>query len=373
MKYCFILAMAVVMTSATFGQIGVKSNVKKTIPLTIPSQLIQGKDLAIRIDRFVDNSVVDNNIFQVFYTVSNLGTDDIDLNQQPVRLCGTFYEQAVNIFRTDGQTVWLSATGISVLKSGASVSGSFTISIQSLRTNLLHRYVLMVDCLEKLQEAREDNNKAEVAVTPHAVRPGDYFLASAKLIIQTGNDNKEANTSHAYFFLGVANYNESVYFSKGSIMNKTHFLDEIRANSTTEIALNPYLNAAGMTSDYNALCVYKYRGMALSIIYDNKDWATDAWKINGVTAVLTFKDRNGNPFPNGNNGIFTISFPNLGITMGYRQGDDITTNKDQLRVLTLGTDQFLNPLAPELKKYTGSPFLYLNNSPIKNLPARLCN
>lgn len=373
MKSGILVTATILLSIVTAAQIGIKPPVQKTMPLNSPLQLVQGKDLIIRIDRFVDNSILDKNIYQVYYTVTNMGTEDIDLTQVPVKFNGTFYEVAVNIFRPDGQLTALSSTGTTVLKSGSSISGSFSIASQLLRTNIQHRYVLKIDCTEKLPEANENNNTAEILVIPRAVRNGDYFLSAAKLIIQTGNDNKEANNSHAYFFLGVANANESVYFYKGSIMNKTPYLEEIRANSTTEIVLDRYVNQQGILSDYNALCVYKYRGMALAIIYDNKSWATDAWKINGVTAVLTFKDRGGNPYPNGNNGVFTFNFPNTGVTLGYRPGDDITTNKDQLRVLTLGSDGNFNPLGPEVKKYTGSPFLRLDKAPIGNAPMRLCN
>ena len=373
MKYVFLLVLANMITAIVFGQIGVKPTIKTTPPLSMPSQLVQGKDLVIRIDRFIDNSVLDNNIYQVYYTVTNNGTEDIDLNQVQVKIGGIFYEVAVNIFRPDGQLILLSSTGVTVLKSGASISGNYTISIQTIRTGIQHRFVLKIDCTERLMEVNENNNNAEVLVTPRAVRNGDYFLTDAKLIIQTGNDNKEANNSHAYFFLGVANQNESVYFSKGSIINKTPYLDEIRANSTTEIVMDRYYNEAGMLSAYNALCVYKYRGMALAIIYDNKSWATDAWKINSITAVLTYKDRNGNPYPNGKNGEFTINFPNIAVTLGYRPGDNITSNLDQLRILTLGTDPSFAPLAPEVRKYTGGPFLSLDKSPMKNAPVRLCN
>lgn len=374
MKNGFFLCSLVFIAFSAAAQIGIKAPVKKTMmSVNPPSQLVAGKDLTIRIDRFVDNSVLDKNIFQVYYTVMNLGTEDIDLSQVPVKLNGTFYELAVNIFRPDGQLTALAGPGGAVLKSGASVSGDFPISIQTLRTNIQHRYVLKVDCMEKLPEANENNNTAEVMVTPRAVNNGDYFLTDAKLIINTGSDNKEANNSHAFFYLGLVNATERVYFHKGSIANKTPYLEEIRANSTTEIVLDRYVNMQGILSEYNALCVYKHRGLALAIVYDNKSWATDAWKINGVTAVVTFKDRNGNPYPNGNNGVFVLNFQNIGVTLGYRPGDDITTNKDQLRVLTLGTDGNFNPLGPEVRKYTGSPFLRLDKAPIGNAPMRLCN
>ena len=148
---------------------------------------------------------------------------------------------------------------------------------------------------------------------------------------------------------------------------------EIRANSTTELLPNSSLDPDyhSLYSPYNSVCLYKQRGLAVTVFYDNKAWATDAWKINSISVTVEFKDSKGNPYPYPAYASRTITFP-VNALLGYRAGDDITNNKNQLRVLMMGTDENFNPLPVEFSTYPVTMFLQLNNSPLKNAPIVYC-
>jgi hypothetical protein len=348
----------------------------KNISTTAPGgfQPTQGKDLKITIDRIDDISVIDQNNYRVNYTVYNAGTEPVDVSKyNSGGISGAFLSNGKVISSFDGGTANLYTNGRTVLQPGESIKGAIEVLRQNLVTGATYKYTLTVDSESRIEEANENNNTAESTITARAVKNSEYFLTSAKITVQTGNDNKEANNSLVYYYIGVANYNEKLAFALGGGPNKSAYTPEIPANSTTELLPNRSLDPGqyGIQSPYNTLCFYKQRGLAVSVFYDNKTWATDAWKINSISVTVEFKDRNGNPYPYPAYASRTITFPVNGL-LGYRNGDDITTNKNQLRVLLMGTDENFNPLPVEFSKYPVTMFLQVNNSPLKNAPIVYC-
>jgi len=361
---------------ASHSQITVKEQPKKIAQpvnmkiITNPApgeQPTQGKDLKITIDRLDDISVFDQNNYLVNYTVSNAGTEPVDLSQYyRGGISGAFITNGLT-HRFGGGEANLNTNGKSILQPGESIKGALELLNQNLNTGVTYKYTLTVDDQNRIGEANENNNKAEATITARGIRNADYFLTSAKITVQTGNDNKEANNSLVYFSVGVANYNDHMAFALAS-----GYAPEIRANSTTELLPNSSLDPDyhSLYSPYNSVCFYKQRGLAVTVFYDNKAWATDAWKINSISVTVEFKDANGNPYPNPAYASKTITFPVNGL-LGYRAGDDITNNKNQLRVLMMGTDENFNPLPVEFSKYP-TRFLQVNNSPLKNAPILYC-
>ena len=377
MKSTVITCMFFLLAIASHSQITVKESPKKIAqPVKVKSisdpapfgfQPTQGKDLKITIDRLDDNSIFDQNNYLVNYTVSNAGTEPIDLSQYyRGGISGAFITNGLT-HRFGGGEANLNTNGKSILQPGESIKGALELLNQNLNTGVTYKYTLTVDDQNRIGEANENNNKAEATITARGIRNADYFLTSAKITVQTGNDNKEANNSLVYFSVGVANYNDHMAFALAS-----GYAPEIRANSTTELLPNSSLDPDyhSLYSPYNSVCFYKQRGLAVTVFYDNKAWATDAWKINSISVTVEFKDANGNPYPNPAYASKTITFPVNGL-LGYRNGDDITNNKNQFRVLMMGTDENFNPLPVEFSKYP-TMFLQVNNSPLKKAPIIYC-
>jgi len=376
MKSIVITCMFFLLAIASHSQITVREQPKKIAQpvnmkiITNPApvdQPTQGKDLKITIDRLDDNSIFDQNNYLVNYTVSNAGTEPVDLSQYyRGGISGAFITNGLT-HRFGGGEANLNTNGKSILQPGESIKGALELPNQNLNTGVTYKYTLTVDDQNRIGEANENNNKAEATITARGIRNADYFLSSAKITVQTGNDNKEANNSLVYFSVGVANYNDHMAFALAS-----GYAPEIRANSTTELLPNSSLDPDyhSLYSPYNSVCLYKQRGLAVTVFYDNKAWATDAWKINSISVTVEFKDAKGNPYPNPAYASKTITFPVNGL-LGYRLGDDITNNKNQLRVLMMGTDENFNPLPVEFSKYP-TMFLQVNNSPLKKAPIVYC-
>lgn len=182
--------------------------------------------------------------------------------------------------------------------------------------------------------------------TKPTLTDADYYLAGAVIQVVTGNDNKEANTSTAFFYVRPRKSNWLVAYKLEEYAN------EIKANQPTDLRLD---RAVTLTSAQNSLQYFKQNGLAVLISYCNKNFCTDAWKINSVSLTLEFKDANGNPAPNGF-GSRTISFPVSSGTLGFVAGCNplwITDGKmcghsDQLQKMLLKTDEYFNPMPSTL-------------------------
>ncbi|MEQ1799415.1 MAG: hypothetical protein ABL872_15785 [Lacibacter sp.] len=182
--------------------------------------------------------------------------------------------------------------------------------------------------------------------TQTALTDADYFLAGAVVTVSTGNDNKEPNSSTAFFYVrprksnGVAAYKLEDYAS------------EIKVNQTADLRLD---RSAALTSPQNSLQHFKQNGLSVVVAYRNRSFCTDAWKINSVTVTLEFKDANGNPAPAGY-ASKTISFPVSSGILGFIPGCNPfwAVNgtwcgfADQMQKMLLKTDEYLNPLPAKL-------------------------
>lgn len=150
-----------------------------------------------------------------------------------------------------------------------------------------------------------------------------YSLTAVKVNIRTGNDNKEY-PSNVRTSLGVRGSNmQYVYFVQENLKN------EMRSNSNTEFGLE---RSGGNLKDLT-LDVLQNAGFHFRITY-SANFQLDAWKIEGVSVTLEFRDQNGNLHPT--LGQKTISFSNAN---GFLNGYPGTTT------MICNTDGYFNPLS----------------------------
>ena len=116
---------------------------------------------------------------------------------------------------------------------------------------------------------------------------------------------------------------EYAYFVQENLKN------EMRSNSNTEFGLE---KKGENLKDIN-LAVLQTTGFHFRIDY-SANFQFDAWKIEGVTVTLEFRDQNGNLHPS--LGQKTITFSNAN---GFLNGYDGT------RSMNCNTDGYFNPLS----------------------------
>jgi len=193
--------------------------------------------------------------------------------------------------------------------------------------------------------------QSKPADTQPTLTDADYFLAGAVVKISTGDDNKEPNTSNAFFYVRPRKSNGVVSYKL------EEYATEIKANQTVDLRLD---RATTLTSAQNSLQNFKQNGLSVVVAYCNKNFCTDAWKINNITVTLEFKDAAGNPAPNGYASKM-INFPVSSGTLGFVAGCNpfwITDGKlcgysDQKQKMLLKTDEYLNPLPAKLLDWHG--------------------
>jgi hypothetical protein len=184
-----------------------------------------------------------------------------------------------------------------------------------------------------------------IAPMPPAPTPAasntKYYMTSARVIIETGNDNKE-QLSQLQIFLNrrIGNYPHSVQFEVGlyDYMTGNHPKEEYKINSTVELTMDCSVQLPNAVSEgwrYGCLNldIVQDAGLELTIYY-SPNFPLDAWKIEKVTLVLEFKDLAGNPHPT--MGRVTVPFQHASKLLHGGNNEDQT--------LTLKTDRFLIPL-----------------------------
>ena len=150
-----------------------------------------------------------------------------------------------------------------------------------------------------------------------------YSLTAVRVNIRTGNDNKEYPSS-VRTTLGVrGNRMEYAFFRQENLQN------EMKSNSNTEFGLEK----DGINLKDITLGVLQNAGFDLKISY-HANFQFDAWKIEGVTVTIEFRDQNGNLHPT--LGQKTISFSNAN---GFLNGYDGT------REMICYSDGYFNPLS----------------------------
>ncbi len=160
--------------------------------------------------------------------------------------------------------------------------------------------------------------------------PSTYTLTSARVSITTGADNKEF-PSPIYLELWIKNrpgfnYANDCLFKIGDLKN------EMKVNSSTEVGLEYY----GSNPDKYSLSGLQQTGLTFTVGY-LPNWFTDAWRIEGVTLTLEFKDQNGNLHPTF--GSKTIVFKNA---VGFLNAE--------YKMLICTTDQNFDPLIASIEK-----------------------
>ncbi len=166
-------------------------------------------------------------------------------------------------------------------------------------------------------------NKTAAPISNTNAPASVYKLTSARVNIRTGNDNKEF-PSAVRVSIGVRGGNmEYAYFLQENLKN------EMKSNSNTEFGLE---KSKGYLKDIT-LDVLQNTGFHLRIAY-TANFQLDAWKIEGVSATIEFRDQNGNLHPT--LGQKTITFSNAnGFLNGYPGGYYMICN----------TDGYFNPLS----------------------------
>lgn len=132
--------------------------------------------------------------------------------------------------------------------------------------------------------------------------PSVYSLVSVRVTIQTGNDNKEF-PSAVYLTLWTKNHQGADY-PRDCLFNLANYKNEMRSNSNTDLGLEKYTNGGEEKLTLDAI---QRTGLVLSIGY-TPNFFMDAWKIEGVTITLQFKDQYGNFHPT--MGTKTLRFSN---------------------------------------------------------------
>ncbi len=151
-----------------------------------------------------------------------------------------------------------------------------------------------------------------------------YSLTAVKANIRTGNDNKEY-PSNVRVTLGVRGSGmEYAFFVQENLKN------EMRSNTNTEFGLEKWRNNSMQDISLNVL---QNKGIRFTINY-KANFQLDAWKIEGVSVTLEFRDQNGNLHPS--LGTKTITFSNAN---GFVNGYPGTT------IMTCNTDGYFNPLS----------------------------
>jgi hypothetical protein len=145
--------------------------------------------------------------------------------------------------------------------------------------------------------------------------PPVYRLTSVRVTIRTGSDNKEFPSTVSVALILSSN-RLSLFEQPGSNMR-----NEMKINSTTEIGLQKF---ASCPPERLSLETLQNAGITLHIYYDPNIF-TDAWKIEGVSAILEFRDQHGNLHPT--LGYKTIVFNNAsGFLNAVDRAMDCTTD-----------------------------------------------
>lgn len=114
-----------------------------------------------------------------------------------------------------------------------------------------------------------------------------YTLTNARVSIITGKDNKEFPSEVTVWLIQKG---------KGFLFNQpgSNLRNEMAVNSTNEFGLYKWSNTKNIGSFL--LSDIQQSGIILRILYI-PNLFTDAWRIEGITLTMEFKDQNGNLHP----------------------------------------------------------------------------
>ena len=170
---------------------------------------------------------------------------------------------------------------------------------------------------------------------PAAVAPV-YKLTSAKVIIQTGSDNKEF-PSTITISLRTLNTKQGLYLLPGNGLT-----NEFKVNSSTELGLvqnsGPTAEARDNIQQSLTLDNIQQSGGLNLRIYYGPNFFMDAWKIEGVKLLVEFRDQQGNLHP---------VYGNKTITFNTASGFLNNTYK----TMECLTDRQFNPTTSPISEY----------------------
>jgi hypothetical protein len=132
---------------------------------------------------------------------------------------------------------------------------------------------------------------------PPALPAPVYTLTNARVTIGTGNDNKEFPSEVTVWLIEKG---------KGFLFNQpgANMRNEMKSNSSTEFGL---LKWSGKNPGDFLLNEIQKTGLTLRVLY-MPNLFSDAWRVEGISVTLEFKDQNGNLHPT--LGSKTIAFNN---------------------------------------------------------------
>ncbi|WP_407528077.1 hypothetical protein PDL71_08550 [Lacibacter sp. MH-610] len=114
-----------------------------------------------------------------------------------------------------------------------------------------------------------------------------YTLTNARVSITTGRDNKEFPSEVTVWLIQKG---KGILFQQPGSNTR----NEMQVNSTNEFGLYKWTNTVNIGSFL--LTDIQQSGIILRILY-LPHLFTDAWRIEGISVTLEFKDQNGNLHP----------------------------------------------------------------------------
>jgi hypothetical protein len=149
-----------------------------------------------------------------------------------------------------------------------------------------------------------------------------YKLTSVRVKISTGSDNKEFPSKVEVSLIPKGKVT-SLFRQLGSNMR-----NEMKVNSTTEFGLDKSEDLAASAFELTTL---QNSGIDLRLNY-MPNFILDAWKIEGITLTLEFRDANNNLHPQ--MGTKTIVFNNASGTLTHGNSTLVCTANGQFVPLT---------------------------------------
>lgn len=146
------------------------------------------------------------------------------------------------------------------------------------------------------------------ATTAPALTDNDYFLSAVKITLKTGKDNKEYPSNLS---INISPGNVTNYYSVGNgCFRLSYYKNELKVNTSTDLFIPQTNQSYPYVAAENTLAKYKQNGVTLQMIY-LANLLVDAWKIDGISLTLQFRDANGNPHPTMGNKTITFTDANL--------------------------------------------------------------
>ncbi|QNA46389.1 hypothetical protein [Lacibacter sediminis] len=167
------------------------------------------------------------------------------------------------------------------------------------------RTTIKKDTLKKTTATTQTKTALPAPTPQTSTNNSIYKLTAARVNIRTGSDNKEY-LSEVTVLLDAFSVGSTMVQPGGNMRN------EMKINSNYEVGLQK--PSWQHSEDNRLLTSFQKEGLLLTIHY-LPNLITDAWKIEGVTLTLEFRDQNNNLHPT--LGSKTIVFNNANGFLNY--------------------------------------------------------